>query len=84
MAKRSLTFRLLRAMVIVLAISIAALPAYMLWQPGQVVTDGRHDRGTNGIWLSHAWLGDGTKKMDQAKSGIADSYELGSSFVSSC
>jgi Glycosyl hydrolases family 18 len=32
--------------------------AYMLWSPGATVTDGRHDRGTNGLWLQHGWLGD--------------------------
>lgn len=31
---------------------------YLTWQPGSTVTDGRHDRGTNGIWISHGWLGD--------------------------
>src|SRR5690606_25134417 len=31
---------------------------YAVWSPGQDVRDGRHDRGRNGIWLSHAWLGD--------------------------
>jgi hypothetical protein len=34
------------------------LLTYHLWTPGQVVTDGRHDRGSNGIWLQHGWLGD--------------------------
>lgn len=32
--------------------------SYWVWEPGQVVTDGRHDLRTNGIWLSHGWLGD--------------------------
>lgn len=30
---------------------------YLLWHPGLDVRDGRHDRGNNGIWLSHGWLG---------------------------
>ena len=30
---------------------------YLLWTPGLDVRDGRHDRGRNGIWLSHGWLG---------------------------
>jgi len=31
---------------------------YLLWSPGVDIEDGRHDRGTNGIWMSHRWLGD--------------------------
>ncbi len=34
------------------------LAAYAVWSPGRDVTDGRHDRGTNGLWLAHGWLGD--------------------------
>ena len=30
---------------------------YFLWAPGLEVRDGRHDRGKNGIWISHGWLG---------------------------
>ncbi len=32
--------------------------AYLLWNPGKDVTDGRHDRGQNGIYLQHGWLAD--------------------------
>lgn len=32
--------------------------AYLAWSPGERVTDGRHDRRMNGIWLGHGWLGD--------------------------
>jgi glycosyl hydrolase family 18 (putative chitinase) len=31
--------------------------AYTIWSPGQIITDGRHDLKTNGIWLQHGWLG---------------------------
>lgn len=31
--------------------------AMVLWQPGLEVRDGRHDRGRNGVWLAHGWLG---------------------------
>jgi hypothetical protein len=31
--------------------------AYLLWSPGLDVRDGRHDRGRNGVWLAHGWLG---------------------------
>lgn len=27
------------------------------WQPGKEIRDGRHDRGENGLWLAHGWLG---------------------------
>jgi hypothetical protein len=36
----------------------ASLLSYGLWEPGRVITDGNHDRGMNGIWLAHGWLGD--------------------------
>lgn len=29
---------------------------YLLWSPGLDVRDGRHDKGHNGIWVSHGWL----------------------------
>lgn len=34
------------------------LVAYVCWQPGRDIRDGRHDRGRNGLWLQHGWLGD--------------------------
>lgn len=40
------------------ALVLAAVVAYALWRPGDRVTDGRHDRARNGLWLGHAWLGD--------------------------
>jgi hypothetical protein len=36
---------------------LALWVAYGLWSPGLDIRDGRHDRGRNGIWLSHGWLG---------------------------
>ena len=36
---------------------VAVCVAYLLWRPGLDVRDGRHDRGHNGIWLGHGWLG---------------------------
>lgn len=33
------------------------LVTFYSWRPGLEVHDGRHDRGRNGIWLSHGWLG---------------------------
>ena len=40
------------------ALVLLLLAAYTLWRPGDIVTDGRHDRSRNGLWLGHAWLGD--------------------------
>ena len=39
---------------LILAIVTAA---YWGWSPGVIITDGRHDKGKNGIWLQHGWLG---------------------------
>jgi len=36
---------------------LAVWLGYLLWSPGLDVRDGRHDRGRNGIWLGHGWLG---------------------------
>jgi hypothetical protein len=36
---------------------LAVYLGYLLWSPGLDVRDGRDDRGHNGIWLSHGWLG---------------------------
>ncbi len=47
----------LRLMVF-LAVLLAPMLGYLLWSPGVEVDDGRHDRGTNGVWMSHRWLGD--------------------------
>ena len=34
-----------------------AILGYALWSPGSGIADGRFDRGQNGIWLGHGWLG---------------------------
>jgi hypothetical protein len=36
---------------------LAVVLGYFFWRPGLDVRDGRHDRGHNGIWLGHGWLG---------------------------
>lgn len=46
-----------RTVVPLLALLMVGLVIWAVWAPGQKVTDGRHDRGRNGIWLQHGWLG---------------------------
>ena len=46
-----------RLLVLLLLLALPAL-AWFLWSPGADVRDGRHDRGTNGLWMQHGWLGD--------------------------
>jgi len=36
---------------------LATWVGYLFWSPGLDLTDGRHDRGRNAIWLGHGWLG---------------------------
>ena len=56
------------AALLILSALVAAM--YLAWRPGVVVTDGRYDLGTNGIWVQHGWLGDdewfGKAKKDPA------------------
>jgi hypothetical protein len=47
-----------RTVIPALTLVVLAAAAYGLWTPGATIRDGRHDRGTNGIWLQHGWLGD--------------------------
>jgi hypothetical protein len=46
-----------RTVVVGLALLAGLFAAYVFWSPGLIVRDGRHDRGRNGIWLAHGWLG---------------------------
>jgi hypothetical protein len=39
------------------AVLLALWFGYVLWTPGLDLRDGGHDRGRNGLWLSHGWLG---------------------------
>lgn len=47
-----------RTVVAVVVLLLLGLLVYAIWSPGEDVTDGRHDRGRNAIWLQHGWLGD--------------------------
>ena len=46
-----------RVALAVFGVIVITVVAYALWSPGSVILDGRHDRGSNGIWLAHGWLG---------------------------
>ena len=49
-----------RTLVVCLLLLFGVFLGYQLWTPGSHLTDGRHDRRMNGIWLQHGWLGDDT------------------------
>ena len=52
------------------AIALLILCAsYMMWSPGEDVTNSPHDLKTNGLWLQHGWVGD---DIWYAKHGKAD------------
>lgn len=46
-----------RTVAIGCALLLSLCLGYWLWRPGLDLRDGRHDRGRNGIWLAHGWLG---------------------------
>ena len=45
------------AVAMAMLLGVLAL-AYLMWSAGARVTDGRHDKRSNGIWIQHGWLGD--------------------------
>jgi hypothetical protein len=47
---------------------------YAVWSPGLDTRDGRHDRGQNGIWISHGWLGDDGWFIRNAKTNEFNRY----------
>jgi len=44
--------------VVVYGAILATPLGWALWPRGKDLYDGRHDRGENGLWLQHGWLGD--------------------------
>ena len=46
-----------RTFVLLIGVLGALGLIYLLWSPGKSVRDGRNDRGSNGMWLQHGWLG---------------------------
>ena len=57
MQGRKLTQPPWRTVLAGIALLLVLLGGYAWWDPGIDVHDGRHDRGQNGIWLGHGWLG---------------------------
>ena len=66
-----------------LIVYAATLPlvfgGYFFWSPGADVRDGRNNRGKNGIWLQHGWIGDDfwfdTNSRDRSKFRSAERIE---------
>lgn len=46
-----------RTIVPSVLLALAGALAWGLWSPGKDVRDGRHNRGRNGLWLAHGWIG---------------------------
>ena len=44
-------------LILLLAGLLLIVVGYQLWSPGLDLRDGSHDRGNNGIWIQHGWLG---------------------------
>jgi hypothetical protein len=67
--------RRIKAWLIALAI-VVVLPLliYAIWSPGMRVTDGRHDRANNGIWMSHRWLGDDAWFVENNREPMREQY----------
>ena len=72
MTPRMRSFR--RVLFAVAAIGGSLALAYALWTPGLVVKDGRNDKGTNGIWLAHGWLGGDEWFIQNAKNSELSKY----------
>ena len=49
--------RIGRLLLLLLLVLIGVFISYFFWQPGTILRSGAHDKGSNGIWLQHGWLG---------------------------
>lgn len=63
-------FRLLA----LLALLVCPLGGYLLWSPGTTPPSGSHDRHTNGIWMSHRWLGDDLWFTQNQREELRETY----------
>lgn len=73
-SRKSRRFSLRRVVVGLLAVAGLCVTAYVLWSPGKDIRDGRHDRGTNGLWLAHGWMGSDAWFSRWNKEGQKPSY----------
>ncbi len=53
---------------------LAVWGGYLLWTPGLDVRDGSHDRGRNGIWIGHGWLGGDDWFVNSGKTNYISSF----------
>src|SRR5689334_14311164 len=51
--RRSILRGLIKRLLLLGILSLA----WFLWNPGDEIRDGRHDRRENGLWLAHGWIG---------------------------
>jgi len=51
--KRSLLRGIIKRLTFLAVVGLA----WLLWNPGDEIRDGRHDRRENGLWLAHGWMG---------------------------
>lgn len=61
-------------LAVLAGLAVCVLLGYGLWSPGIEVTDGRHDTGTNGVWMSHRWLGDDAWFETNQRQHLRDRY----------
>ena len=61
-------------LLVLLCVALLPLLGYGLWSPGETVTDGRHDLGSNGIWMSHRWLGDDAWFTNNDREHLREQY----------
>jgi len=47
-----------RTIFTILTLFLIITGTYLIWSPGEIITDGRHNLNKNGIWIQHGWLGD--------------------------
>lgn len=63
-----------RILLGVLALLLLGVAGYALWRPGATVSDGKHDRGENAVWVAHGWLGADSWFVENGKVSEMSSY----------
>jgi hypothetical protein len=54
---RKRRFSLKRVILELAVLALIGFGVLVFWNPGKDIRDGRHDRGENGLWLAHGWMG---------------------------